>query len=105
LPFFNKALFTKESAEFTPKTLGYGLRGNSAIRFFHGPGQDSTDLAVLRDFHIHAEHVVQFRLEAFDFLNHTNFGNPSGSATSSSLGIVSSASNYRILQVAVKYHF
>ena len=44
-PFFNKALFTKESAEFTPKTIGYGLRGNSSLRFFHGPGQDSTDLA------------------------------------------------------------
>jgi hypothetical protein len=45
------------------------------------------------------------RLEAFDFLNHTNFGNPSGSVTSSSFGIISSASNERILQVAVKYHF
>jgi hypothetical protein len=33
-PFFNKALFTKESAEFTPKTLGYGLRGNSKQRVF-----------------------------------------------------------------------
>ena len=106
-PFFNKALFTKESAEFTPKTLGYGLRGNSAQRFFHGPGLDSTDLAVLRDFHVHAEHVVQLRLEAFDFLNHAVFSNPSGSVTSSSFGIVTSAnSSYlRVLQVAVKYHF
>jgi len=105
LPYFNSALFTAEAKEFTPKTAGYGLFGNSFKNFFHGPGSENTDAAILRDFHIHAEHVVQLRLEAFDVLNHTNFGNPSGSVTSTSMGIVTSASDVRLLQVAAKYHF
>jgi hypothetical protein len=114
LPYFNTARFTAEGKECAVKAACYGLRGNSEIRFFHGPGIDTTDLAILRDFHIHAEHVVQFRLEAFDFLNHAMFSAPSGSVTSSTFGIITSASTglggsgspfYRILQVAVKYHF
>jgi hypothetical protein len=104
-PYFNTALFTAEGKEFSPKTLGYGMAGNSRRRFFHGPGLDHTDLAVLRDFHIHESHVIQLRLEAFNFMNHAEFSNPSGSATSSTFGIISGSSNARILQVAAKYKF
>jgi hypothetical protein len=104
-PFFNTSLFTRESKEFTPKTLGYGLAGNSRRRFFYGPGLDSTDVAVLREFHIHEVNVIQLRVEAFNVLNHTEFGAPSGSVTSSSFGNITTAINPRVLQVAVKYHF
>ncbi len=106
-PFFNAARFTSEKKQFASVGAinGYGLRGNSHHYFFHGPGSENTDAAILRDFHLFREHVVQFRMEAFDALNHANFGNPSGSATSTSLGIVTSSSNARQMQFGVKYRF
>jgi Carboxypeptidase regulatory-like domain len=106
-PYFNAADFTSEKKECSPKTACYGLFGNSPLRFFHGPGQDDTDLALLRDFHVHGEHVVQLRLEAFDVFNHAWFDNPSGSVTSSSFGIVTgaAANSSRIMEGALKYHF
>ena len=106
-PYFNAADFIRETKECAVKTACYGLFGNSHLRFFHGPGQDHTDLALLRDFHIHHEHVVQLRIEAFDAFNHAWFGNPSGSVSSSSFGIVTGAagSAERIMEGALKYHF
>jgi hypothetical protein len=110
-PFFNLADFKSEKKECTsqgePASDCYGLFGNSPLRFFHGPGEDDTDLALLRDFHIHREQVVQLRLEAFDVFNHTWFNNPSGSVTSSSFGIVTgaAANSQRIMEGALKYHF
>jgi Carboxypeptidase regulatory-like domain len=106
-PYFNAADFTRETKECSPKTACYGLFGNSPLRFFHGPGEDHTDLALLRDFHIHGEHVVQLRLEAFDVFNHAWFSNPSGSVSSTSFGIVGGAagSAERIMEGALKYHF
>lgn len=104
-PWFNTSLFTPEGKQFNPKTLGYGFAGNARRRFFYGPGLDSTDVAVLRDFHIHEAHTLQLRVEAFNVLNHTQFGPPNGSVTSSSFGIITTAINPRVLQIAVKYRF
>jgi len=106
-PYFNAADFTSEKKECSPKTACYGLFGNSPLRFFHGPGEDHTDLAILREFHVHGEHVVQLRIEAFDVFNHAWFDNPSGSVTSSSFGIVTGAdpSSSRVMEGALKYRF
>jgi hypothetical protein len=107
--YFNKSLFTSEGNECgANKTACYGRPGNSRRRFFSGPGTQYTDLALLRDFNIRERNVVQFRLEAFDFANHANFNNPSGSVTAGTFGIINSAASSnasRILQVAIKYHF
>jgi hypothetical protein len=107
-PYFNTKLFTTEANECAVKTACYGIPGNSKRRFFAGPGTNYTDMAILRDFHIHKENVVEFRLEAFDVANHVNFANPSGSVTASTFGTITAAAatnSNRILQVAAKYHF
>lgn len=95
-PYFNTTLFTKEKT---------GQFGNTYRDFFVGPGLDSTDLALQRYFHIHEAHQIEFRAEAFNFMNHTLFGNPGASVTSGSFGRISSASNPRVLQLAWKYNF
>jgi hypothetical protein len=104
-PFFNTSLFTKESAQCSPKINCYGLYGNAKRRFFSGPGIDATDLALMREFHIKERNVVQVRMEAFNFLNHTQFSAPQGSATSSTFGFVTAAVNPRVLQAAARYRF
>jgi len=97
LAYFNTSLFTPELI---------GQTGDSHRRFFHGPGVNNTDLALLRDFHLVHEHTAQFRAESFNVFNHAQFNNPGGNITNSStFGIVTSAKAPRILQIAVKYQF
>ncbi len=96
LAYFNTSLFTPEDI---------GQIGDSHRRFFHGPGIDNTDLALLRDFHLVHENTAQFRAEAFNVFNHAQFNNPGGNIDSSTFGFVNSAQSPRILQIAVKYQF
>lgn len=98
-PYFNTTLFTKEKT---------GQFGNTYRDFFVGPGLDDTDLTLQRYFHIHESHQVEFRAEAFNFMNHTNFGSPGTSVTSGSFGLISSepaSPGPRVLQLAWKYNF
>ena len=94
--WFNTSLFSKETL---------GVFGNSHRRFITGPGMNVTDLALHRNFHIHESHEAEFRAEAFNAFNHTQFSQPSGSFTSSSFGQITGASNPRVLQLAIKYNF
>jgi hypothetical protein len=97
LSYFNTSLFTQEPL---------GQVGSSQRRFFHGPGLDNTDLALLRNFHIHESQTAQFRAEAFNVFNHAQFNNPNGNwNNTSAFGLVTSANAPRILQLAVKYQF
>jgi hypothetical protein len=95
-PYFNIAAFPFE---------GIGEFGNSHRRFFHGPGINNTDLAILRDIRLHEAHVLQLRVEAFNAFNHAQFNNPSGSRTSGNFGRVTSAQDARVFQIAAKYRF
>ncbi len=95
--YFNTSLFSEETL---------GTFGSSHRRFFHGPGLNNTDMALLRDFHIHESNTVQFRAEAFNIFNHTQFDNPGGNYSNpTGFGVVNSAGPPRILQIAVKYEF
>jgi len=96
LPYFNTSLFSQE---------GLGQFGSSHRRFFHGPGIENTDFALLRDFHLYKSNTAQFRAEAFNVFNHAQFNNPVGNFNSGSFGYVTSANAPRILQLAVKYQF
>jgi hypothetical protein len=94
--YFNIAAFPREAI---------GEFGSSHRRFFHGPGINNTDLAILRDIHLHEANVVQLRIEAFNAFNHAQFNNPSGSRTSGNFGQVTSAQDARVFQIAAKYRF
>jgi hypothetical protein len=85
------------------------------------PHLQSIDLALHKQFRMPygEQHVVQFRLEAFNVLNHPSWGAPSGNilagavfpgasanAAHQGFGVISStALPMRQLQVALKYSF
>jgi hypothetical protein len=46
-----------------------------------------------------------FRAEGFNFVNHTNFFNPSGNISSASFGRVTSARDPRLVQLTAQYSF
>jgi hypothetical protein len=97
--YFNTSLFTPEAL---------GQLGDSARRFFHGPGLNNFDTALLKNFEITESKELQLRLEAFNVFNHAQFDNPNGTLDAGGsplFGVVTAANNGRILQVACKIVF
>lgn len=95
-PYFNNALFSAEP-------LG-GL-GTASRRFFHGPGLNNWDMALIKDLKLTESKELQFRAEFFNIFNHAQFGGPQGNFLSSDFGFVTNANDGRIGQVAVKFTF
>jgi hypothetical protein len=60
----------------------YGNLGRDVAR---GPGIFSTDFSTLKNFTFAEKRYLQFRFEAFNFLNHPNFGDPGTSLSSNTL--------------------
>jgi hypothetical protein len=83
-----------------------GTFGNSPRNYFVGPKFFNIDSSLSRNFPIHEQLALQLRLEAFNVLNHPNFGNPAASVFSpTSFGKVTSAQAPRIFQAAAKFTF
>jgi len=82
-----------------------GSWGNSGKNILEGPGLYNFDFALNKDFRIRESHALNVRFEAFNALNHANFGNPNGTMSSSNFGRILSASSGRVGQVALKYVF
>ena len=90
-----------------------GVRGNSGLGTVRGPGQNNVDLSLAKTFILHENWHAEFRADAFNTFNHTqwngtqttypyatvgNYGNvPFGQATG--------AREARIMQVALKLAF
>jgi hypothetical protein len=99
LPYFNPNYYVPEQI---------GQVGNAMRRSFSGPGIDNYDMALLKSTTITESTKLQFRAEAFNVFNHTQFQNPSGNINNNGLGgfgYVNSARDPRIMQVALKFLF
>jgi hypothetical protein len=97
-------------SSFGPSALG--TEGDARRRFFHGPGINQWDFALLKDTKITERFDLQFRAEFFNIFNHTQFLTPSGitgfsggAATSASFGQVSGTLPGRIGQLSLKLYF
>ncbi len=91
------------SDPFFSEVLGVG--GDAGRRFFHGPGLNNWDMALHKSTHISERVSLEFRAEFFNIFNHAQFNNPVGDFASSSFGLVTSARDPRIGQMALKLHF
>ncbi|HTV56765.1 MAG TPA: carboxypeptidase regulatory-like domain-containing protein [Terriglobia bacterium] len=94
--YFNTSLFSEEPL---------GSLGNSNKRFFHGPGINDFDMALLKDVRLSERFRLEFRGEFFNIFNHAQFMNPNGNFNSSTFGYVTGANAPRIAQLAVKLLF
>ena len=94
--YFRTSLFSNELL---------GQLGNSRRRFFHGPGLNNFNMALLKTTSITESKQLQLRFEAFNVFNHAQFMNPTGEINSSSFGLVTGARAPRILQVGAKFLF
>jgi len=91
------------SAAFQVQTLN--TPGNSSRDVALSPGYANLDLSLAKSVRFMERHSMELRFEAFNSLNHTNFGNPGTSFGSSSFGVISSAGTPRIVQMAIRFRF
>jgi hypothetical protein len=86
----------------TPNNYAYGNAGRNLL---HGPGSQTVNFSVFKNFPIRERLKFQFRFETFALFNHTNFGNPSATFGTSSFGNITSASGNRNIQLGAKLLF
>jgi hypothetical protein len=80
--------------------------GNMGRNTLFTPGTQNFDASLMRNIKIYETHVLNFRFEAFNALNHPYWNAPSADArNASTFGVVTSAKSMRQLQFALKYSF
>jgi hypothetical protein len=100
--FANPAVFVNQGNAF----------GNLGRNALIGPGFEDIDLAIIKNTRIKERMNVQFRADAFDLLNHPNFGQPGGVLGTSNFGVITGtrfptgdSGSSRQLQLALKLQF
>jgi hypothetical protein len=106
-------LWYNPAAFAVPQGLTFGDSGRNVLI---NPRRTNFDMALLKHFNITEGTYFEFRAEAFNVFNHTEWGNIAGDGgsaggagnnglTSSSFLYVSTVHNPRFLQVALKFFF
>jgi hypothetical protein len=91
------------TAAYTPNALGsYGNSGRNALT---GPGLWTWDFGLLKDLSLTEAIRLQLRCEAFNVLNHANFGNPVANLSNANFGRVLTSDDPRVIQVAMRLSF
>jgi hypothetical protein len=92
-----------DTSGFTTEPVGQ--LGNSPRRFFHGPGINNWDMALLKDTKLTERLNLQFRAEFFNIFNHTQFNFVQGNKNAGNFGQATSAASPRIGQLSLKLNF
>ena len=101
--WFNTAGFERDPA----LQLAYNIR-TFPLRFsgIRSMGMDMLDLGATRSLRLTEHFTLQIRADAFNVLNHTHFGAPNTSPTSSDFGAVTSTSQLpRIVEFSLRVQF
>jgi hypothetical protein len=95
-----------DTSQFALPALGQ--LGNAPRRFFHGPGINNTDLAVIKRLPMNGGRSAEVRIESFNFFNHNQFYGPAtvdGNISSPTFGQIVAAAAPRLVQIGLKYTF
>ncbi len=88
-------------AGFTPGQIF----GTSGVGILRGPGLVNVDVNVTKMISITERHRLQFRSEFFNLFNHTNLGVPGVNLGAGFGQIISTSTEARVIQFALKYLF
>lgn len=94
--FYNPAAFT------APTGLTFGDTGRNYLR---DPNRTNFDMALFKHFAIRESIAFEFRAEAFNVFNHTQWQPGSGTLGAAEVFEISGAHNARILQFGAKFLF
>lgn len=94
--WFNPAAFSLPAA---------GTFGNAGKGIITGPDSQTWNIGVRKLFALTEKTRFQLRGEAFNFLNHPNWSNPTTTPTSASFGKVQAKTGAREVQLALRFDF
>jgi hypothetical protein len=95
--WFNPAAFA------SPPAYTYGNVGRNTV---YGPGQQTMDVGVVREFPIAEKARIEARAEFFNALNHTNYGTPNRFVNTASFGSITEVSTPgREIQLSARISF
>jgi hypothetical protein len=95
--------FQSDTSQFKVEPIG---TLGSPRRFFHGPGLNNWDMALLKDTQLSERIKLQFRAEFFNVFNHTQFNAVNGDISGTSgFGDALSTQPSRIGQLSLKLLF
>jgi hypothetical protein len=95
--YFNTAAFQQAAT---------GTFGNTARGLLRGPGSLNLDTSGFKVFPIGDRVRLQFRAEAFNVINRTNYSNPGSTVSANStFGKITAAGSPRVLQFALRATF
>jgi len=94
--WFNTAAFVQ------PPQGRYGSAGRNIL---DGPSRTWVDVSLRRSFRMAERLQLQVRAEAFNLTNTTRFGQPGGTVGTATYGVITTAQDARILQLAIKVNF
>jgi len=83
--------YIRNPSVFVNQGAAFGDLGRNAVT---GPGWSDLDLALTKNTRINERFSLQFRADAFDSLNQTNFTNPGTTIGSSTLGIITGGTRF-----------
>jgi hypothetical protein len=99
----NAGLWLNPAAFAAPPAFTFGNAGRNAI---YGPGLQTLDLALSRDFAVTERAKFEFRGEFFNALNHTNLGTPNRFVNTPQFGTITEAATPgREVQLSARVSF
>jgi len=94
--YFNQAAFVAAAT---------GTFGDTRRNILRGPRYTDVDASLFKDLFPSSRIHGQFRAEAFNLFNHTNFSNPTSTYSSGNFGKITAANTPRVFQFGAKVIF
>jgi hypothetical protein len=82
-----------------------GTFGNQERNILRHPGSQNWDIALFKNFSLGGPRRVQFRVEAFNFINHPNLGEAESDPNNSNFGRVTFKNGQRNVQLSLRFSF
>jgi hypothetical protein len=96
--YFNTSVFSQ------PAAFTFGNTSRTLPDVF-SPGTRNVDFSIIKNTRFGERYNAQFRAEFFNGFNNVNFGTPGTTYGTSTFGVISSASDGRVIQLALKFLF
>src|SRR5262245_23666870 len=101
-PFTNTATWFNAAAFARPANGTFGVQPRNSLR---NPHTWTLDMGLRKVVPIRGSNRLELRVEAFNALNHPNWGGANSNPTSGSFGLITGKTGERVIQMATKYSF
>ncbi len=100
--FTDSVVWFDKNAFARPASGTFGTQTRNGLR---NPPFWTTDFGLRKTIPLRDQQRIQLRLEAFNLLNHPNWGGANSNPTSGSFGLITGKTGERRIQLAAKYMF